>query len=440
MYGERVVEMRCIQIGIFYLCYSSITMNKLLSFRMFWFLLLWVWFFGFVWAQGNDYIFGPDNVPTLQDLYRVDIMIEQLPLLVARDANILRKADGYYHLVAADEGVYEIDSRMISEFLAQSSTFEEFYQKVRIHIIQFLMDGGYLDFTTQPYERGELSIRAQSWDFSVVKDIEKEDILDAFLDDQLQSFRDDFPSFKKFTEYLYFKNIQLTPEQSQKFWTLFMFKNEQDLRDLWYELISWKTRINTDPDYRRHNIMTAFNNIGNVRLIMPNQTFSIARELHYSPNASDGKKAFVDGYATFGNGARMVYGGWLCGVATAFYQGTLTNLWLSLVEYQAHSIYYRNLYEAEVNGEYISNPWLDATIYSPNIDFQIKNIRDYPIITVLNFDWLSGQQEQVFTLSQAQDRGSFEYIGIYKKGSSTCFTRKINWSNRTNCYTAIKNF
>ena len=148
----------------------------------------------------------------------------------------------------------------------------------------------------------------------------------------------------------------------------------------------------------------------------------------------------MDGWATVGNGVKMVYGGWLCGVGTAFYQGTLTNLWLSLIQYKAHSIYYRNLYEAEVNGEYIKDPWLDATLYSPNFDLKVKNIRDYPIIVAFDFDGQKWSIEQVFTLAKAQDRWSFEYIGTYRKWWLYCFTREINGENRTNCYRHIKNF
>jgi vancomycin resistance protein YoaR len=123
----------------------------------------------------------------------------------------------------------------------------------------------------------------------------------------------------------------------------------------------------------------------------------------------------VEGYITVGNGAKMFYGGGLCGVATAFYQGTLTNLGLSLLKYRAHSTYYRNLYEAEINGVMITDPGLDATVYTPLFDVKVKNIRDYPIVVGFNFDGLSGSMEQVFTLSKAQDRGSFAFVGSYKK-------------------------
>ena len=53
--------------------------------------------------------------------------------------------------------------------------------------------------------------------------------------------------------------------------------------------------------------MAAFYNIGNVRLILPDETFDLAYEIHYRPNQGD--IMYMSGYATFGAGARMVYGG-----------------------------------------------------------------------------------------------------------------------------------
>ncbi|MEI7563706.1 MAG: hypothetical protein WCJ39_09045 [bacterium] len=42
---------------------------------------------------------------------------------------------------------------------------------------------------------------------------------------------------------------------------------------------------------------------------MPNETFSVGHELHYSARINDGKLPYMDGLATLGNGAGMVYGG-----------------------------------------------------------------------------------------------------------------------------------
>jgi vancomycin resistance protein YoaR len=144
----------------------------------------------------------------------------------------------------------------------------------------------------------------------------------------------------------------------------------------------------------------------------------------------------VAGYAIVGGGINKVYGGWLCGVSTAMYQGMLTNLWLQVVEYRAHSIYYRTYYVANINGILAYQPWLDATLYLWNPDMQVKNIRAYPIVAVFNYDWSYWGAEDMFTLSKAQDRGTFEYVG---SPSKNCYTRNINGEDRTNCYTKIEN-
>jgi vancomycin resistance protein YoaR len=44
------------------------------------------------------------------------------------------------------------------------------------------------------------------------------------------------------------------------------------------------------------------------------------------------------------------------------------------------------LYEAEINGTIIKEPGLDATIYASDIDFKLQNIREYPIVTVYNYN------------------------------------------------------
>ncbi|MBU0627146.1 hypothetical protein KKG31_02830 [Patescibacteria group bacterium] len=88
---------------------------------------------------------------------------------------------------------------------------------------------------------------------------------------------------------------------------------------------------------------------------------------------------------------------------------------MNLLDHTSHSTYYRNLYEGEIDGTYISEPGLEATVYAPYFDVVVQNIRDYPIITVFNYDGMSGSTEQMFTLGRAQDRGTFEFVGKYRK-------------------------
>jgi len=173
--------------------------------------------------------------------------------------------------------------------LAESTGFDQFYQKVRITLLLSLIGSGYGDFNTQPYdESGNFVMVVQSGDFKLLKNISQDDHLDLLIHGALSSYHEDFASLKKFSDHLTFKTIGITADNIPSLGTLFLFKNEQDLRDLGYQLVSRKTRINMDHDYRRHNIMAAFNNIGNVRLIMPGQIFDLAHELHYSATDIDG--------------------------------------------------------------------------------------------------------------------------------------------------------
>ncbi len=382
--------------------------------------------------QEHSYPFSVLELPVLQDIYQLDLMIKRLPYIVANNASLF--ALPYYHWSAAQEFAYEINNETIAAFLSGSQWFEDFYKKVRITIMRSLIDQGYMNFNNEPYQEGNLAINIQTWDFHVIRDISENDTLDVILHGILSGFATDFENIKTYGDYMDFKSIGITLEEYSQLWTLFLFKNEQDLRDLWYELISWKIRENVDKEYRRYNIMTAFKNIGNVRLIMPNETFNLTDEIRYTPY--NGNSMYVSGYATIWAGVRWVYGGGLCGVSTAIYQGMLTNRGFQLLQYIPHSTYYRDLFNAEINGIRVSTPGLDATIYAPRYNLQYKNIRDYPIILVLNFRWGESDPEQVFTLSKAQDKWTFEFV--WRRGM--CYTWKINEENRTSCYNYIKDF
>lgn len=126
--------------------------------------------------------------------------------------------------------------------------------------------------------------------------------------------------------------------------------------------------------------------MGNIVILNPEREYNVMSELHYSQYADDGKKPYVRGYAIFGNTERLVYAGGLCGVATAVNQGILTNTALEVIEKKAHSKWYRDLYSANVNGEWIDTPGLDATVYFNQVNIRFKNIRDYPIILIMNYN------------------------------------------------------
>ncbi len=398
--------------------------------------LLWGWFFGVAQAQYYDQNISQSE--PIGNIYMISNPLQQVFLLLQRIIPLLQTSL-LQHAAAPEDIFINIPRETIVNLLDESDDFDQFSHKMRILLIQSLMDTQYPNFVNQPYrEEGNFAIVEQSWDFKVLKNITTKDMLDTLLTNKLTLFRWDFTQIKKLNKHLKFSAINITVGEYDALWSIFLFRNEQDLRDLWYELVSRKSRINTDPDYRRRNIMAAFHNIGNVRLVMPGETFSTLRELHYNPGMWE--FMYMSGYAILWAGVKLVYGGWLCGVATALFQGSLTNLWLSRIQYRPHSIYYRNLYEAEINGITITEPWLDATIFSPVIDLKLQNILDYPIILVFAFDGKSWSPEQVFTIAKEQDKWTFEYIGTYKKGWAKCFTRKVNGTNMTNCYSKIKNF
>lgn len=412
-------------------------MKKLMSI----FISLWVLFVGVSSAasisQEHVYPFSVFDLPVLRDIYQFNSLLIEFPYVFGQIHTLLLQEN---HGSAVPESLYILDSEKIVSYLDTSSSFEEFYRQLRIDIIRYLLDTNSTDFFVRPYDwQVNSAIIVESWAFKVLDPIESDDGLDILLSKKLDDFASNFTSLKWYLSSLEFTSLQISSEEISQLGSLYLFKNEQDLKDLWYELVSWKSRINQDVDYRRHNIMAAFHNIGTIRLLMPGEVFSTLKEIHYNPNSGRWYE-YVKWLVTVGDGAIMLYGWWLCGVATALYQWALTNLGLSVIDYSPHSTYYRNLYEAEVNGTMIKDPWLDATIFSPVYDLKLKNIREYPIIIGFSFDGLSGSQEQVFTLAKSQDKWSFEFIRSYKKWTYSCFTWKINGENRTNCYKHVKNY
>lgn len=65
-------------------------------------------------------------------------MIEQLPYVMANNASLLI-LDGR-HAAADGDISYQIDSAAVGDFFSGSQSFEEFYQKIRIDIIKFLLE------------------------------------------------------------------------------------------------------------------------------------------------------------------------------------------------------------------------------------------------------------------------------------------------------------
>lgn len=242
------------------------------------------------------------------------------------------------------------------------------------------------------------------------------------------------------------EELMIRPELWTTWENIHLFKSTDDLKSLWYEVVSHRSRFNYDEAYRRTNIATAFAKIGHIRVLNPGQSFSFLDESQFDPSAQAnyeyGKVIFLDEEVDD-------YGGWLCGASTAIYQGIVTNTALSRPALRNHSKRYTSLYTATIDGQKISTPGIDSTIYSRSLDLVLKNTATYPIVLVMNYDGTYQSEEEVFTLGRASDKWNVTYISKYpyqtsimKNGKSqsitgTCYVWNINGQNKESCYKEV---
>jgi len=340
----------------------------------------------------------------------------------------------------ADDGL-KIDPDTIQELLQTSKSFNSFGDSVRLLLINKMINHGWNNRESNPYAKQEYAawnnqilLISSGTDYIMSWNLWYKDDLDKFLEDELNQYKDDRDQWKKYNQYAAINSIQIDKKLFSSWEKLLLFRSKEDLDALGYDIVSYRTRISHDKGYRRYNISTAFANIGNVRILNPGDVFDFRNESTYSRYNSAYKKAFARGYAIVGGAEKRIYGWGLCGAATAVYQWILTNLAVDIVERRPHSIWYKSLFEASVNGEYISTPGLDATIYKNDVNIQFENNRDYPIVVVFNFDGSKWGEEQVFSLAKDGDKWNFEFL--YRKWK--CFSWKINSEVVKNCYGLLK--
>jgi len=232
---------------------------------------------------------------------------------------------------------------------------------------------------------------------------------------------------------------------------IYLWKSTQDLKDLWYQVVSSRYRTNYDAAYRRHNIITAFGYLGHAKVLNPGDSFNYLASIHYDPKA---KKNYKNGLAIVQDEEIPVYGWGICWGSTATYQWLVTNLGLKLGA-RNHSKRFSDLYTAIINGQKIATPGIDATVFAGSVDLKVTNISDHPIIVVLNFNGNYGWIEETMSLWLAQDKGSLEFVskktsmkkknkidkqtgsGYVETVKTGCYTRKINGKNKTSCYREI---
>ena len=146
------------------------------------------------------------QLPITKKIYKMDAVMQDLPYVMLRNTNLLvDRRDS--HGAADEDYVYAIDSEKISSFLADSEVFEDFYQKMRSDVIQFLVENNYQNFDDKPYQEGNLALVESAGDYVVARDITKDDALDIVLKEKLEAFAHDFGSLHLFAEQVMFKNI-----------------------------------------------------------------------------------------------------------------------------------------------------------------------------------------------------------------------------------------
>lgn len=350
------------------------------------------------------------------------------------------------HMHAVEEDVLSVvipESRI--QLVTQSSmNTEEFLTIVRRDIISWLIDSWFSWFIQKPYKEKDTSwllIADQSTDsVFMTQDIWSLDVLDQRLRKQydvlsLQELKKD--------------ELRIPPSvYRERANQVYLFKTQWDLAALWYTLVSHRERTNTDEAYRRENISTSFDQIGHVRVMNPGDEISFLEDSNFDPYQ---QQLYQNGFVIFLDEEKKDYGGGLCWWSTAIYQWIVTNKSLSRPALRNHSKRYHYLYDATIDGESIITPGIDSTIYSSSLDLRLKNTSSHPIILVLNYEWWSGEQEEVFTVGYASDRWSISYVssrpyytslstkwGWSRSVTGKCYTWNINGENRESCYKEVK--
>lgn len=310
--------------------------------------------------------------------------------------------------------------------------------EVRQTVIKQLMQQGFDGFVTQPYRSslGILQTHPNNRTQRVLnQNIPTKDQIDILLYEFINSKQSPWGDL-------------LIPQEVYKNRKgIYLFKNASDLQNLWYTVVSHRERLNTDAEYRRANIATAFREIGNLRVLNPWQSISYLWDSNFDMNE---QQLYRNGTAIFLDQEVEAYGGGLCGWSTALYQWTFLNQSLTFTA-RNHSKRYTDLYTATINGEVVTTPWMDSTIYSPNLDLKITNTAPYPIIIVMNYDGTYAGVEEVFTMTpNLGDQWTYRFVqswprnySLAQKDWSTrstqwrCYEREIHEKLTTRCYKEV---
>lgn len=312
-----------------------------------------------------------------------------------------------------------------------SNNYQEAHAQIRILFLQQMISKGFARFVSKPFQDAneKFVLLTNTWfaDFVLLEDIQLTDSLDALINKKIGQYKN------MISNWVVPSGLYFTQDEYATLHDVYMFKSNEDLYKLWYELVSYRYRTNKDAEYRRHNISLAFSKIGNIRVINPNETFSFQDTIRDTDQSTPEWK-FKAGPAIVEGKIVNLYGWWLCGASTAFYQWILTNTALEITQRSPHTKRYASLYDSFVNGEAINMPGLDSTVFTTAKDIKIINKRTYPLIVVLNYDGSVWWTEEVFSLAKISDKWSLVYKGKSKK---KCYIREVNGEDVSSCYQQI---
>lgn len=316
---------------------------------------------------------------------------------------------------------------------------------LRNQVISWLMQEGFEWRTTAPYSWSDANgVMTYQWTwYTVWQWLSQHDPLDERI---VKIF-----SLEKSEEF-----IELWMNNTVRIWSwvradredVYLFKNQQDLMNLWYEVISSRRRISTDVAYRRKNIAQSFSMIGHIRVIPPSWDLTFMDAAQY-----DGitRENYEYGYVVVWNQEKMDYGGWICGASSAIYQWIVSNWSLQTPRVRNHTRRYWYLYDAYINGELVTTPWIDSAVFDGSLDLEMVNTASHPIVLVMNYDGTVWGVEEVFTLWLPSDRQEIEFLSSYPVDYTWpswigtwqvtlrwgCYTRMIGNEKVKRCYRKV---
>jgi len=183
---------------------------------------------------------------------------------------------------------------------ASWSSQDHVMHNLRIQAIQQLIQKKFNRFVTIPFGPGN-DIMHLTWsitypdypDYTVTTGINLQDDLDLLLEKKLQGMNGLYHILSNVSP----DSFTLSDEEINQLYKVYLFKTQQDLEDLWYVVSSYRTRINNDADRRKNNISISYRNIGNIRVLNPDEEFSFMNEVHNDHAVKYWTRDFVAGRA-----------------------------------------------------------------------------------------------------------------------------------------------